>query len=90
MLFVSLLPPVAIRRLAVVGFCASILLMMLLPFLGVETKGAHRWIDLMGISVQPSEFLKPCFAIVMACLHRRNWTAGVSAGMRCSTYQRCG
>ena len=75
MLFVSLLPPVAIRRLAVVGFSASILLMMLVPFIGTQTKGAHRWIDMAGFSIQPSEFMKPCFAVVMAwvCseMHRR-------------------
>ncbi len=66
MLFVSMLPPVAIRRLAVIGFCASIVLLMLVPFIGAQTKGAHRWIDLMGISIQPSEFMKPCFAVVIA------------------------
>jgi len=75
MVFVSFLPPVAIRRLAVVGFCASIFLMVLVPFIGVQTKGAHRWIDMAGISIQPSEFMKPCFAIVMAWVcaenHRR-------------------
>lgn len=66
MVLVSMLPPVAVRRLAVLGFCASLFLMLLVPFIGVQTKGAHRWIDLAGISVQPSEFMKPCFAIVMA------------------------
>jgi len=75
MFIISLLPPVAIRRLAVVGFCASIALMVLVPFIGVQTKGAHRWIDIMGLSIQPSEFMKPCFAVVMAWVcaekHRR-------------------
>lgn len=75
MFVVSLLPPVAIRRLAVVGFSASVFLMMLVPFIGVQTKGAHRWIDIAGVSIQPSEFMKPCFAIVMAWVcaenHRR-------------------
>ena len=66
MLFVSLLPPVAIRRLAVLGFCGSIALMFLVPVIGVQTKGAHRWIDIAGLSIQPSEFMKPCFAIVTA------------------------
>jgi cell division protein FtsW len=75
MLVVSLLPPVAIRRLAVLGFCASMALMVLVPFIGVQTKGAHRWIDIFGLSIQPSEFMKPCFAIVTAWVcsdnHRR-------------------
>ena len=36
--------------------------------IGVEIKGARRWISLPGMSVQPSEFLKPCFTIVAAWL----------------------
>jgi cell division protein FtsW len=75
MLFVSLLPPVAIRRIAVVGFCCSILLMLLVPIIGEQTKGAHRWIDIAGFSIQPSELMKPCFAVVTAWVlsdnHRR-------------------
>ncbi len=75
MLTVSLLPPVAIRRVAVVGFVVSILMMALLPFMGVETKGAHRWLTIGNASIQPSEFMKPCFAVVMAWIcaenHRR-------------------
>lgn len=75
MLGVSLLPPVALRRLAVLGFIASLGLMVLVPFMGAQTKGAHRWIDIAGVSIQPSEFMKPCFAIVMAWVcsenHRR-------------------
>ena len=66
MLGVSLLPPTLIRRLAVLGLTASLVLMMLVPFFGESTKGAHRWISLLGISVQPSEVMKPCFAVVMA------------------------
>lgn len=66
MVGVSLLPAVEVRRLAVIGFALSIGLMLLVPFFGVETKGAHRWISIHGFSLQPSEFMKPCFAIVMA------------------------
>ena len=36
--------------------------------IGVEIKGARRWISLPGMSLQPSEFLKPCFAVVTAWL----------------------
>ena len=72
MLVVSLLPTVAIRRIGVVGFSASMVMMVLVLFLGTQTKGAHRWIDLGGISIQPSEFMKPCFAIVMAWICAEN------------------
>ena len=36
--------------------------------IGVEIKGARRWINLPGLSLQPSEFVKPTFAIVAAWL----------------------
>jgi cell division protein FtsW len=35
---------------------------------GHEIKGARRWVSLPGMSVQPSEFLKPCFAVTAAYL----------------------
>ena len=33
---------------------------------GVDINGAHRWLDLSGFMVEPSEFLKPAFAILAA------------------------
>lgn len=63
---VSMMSPLWVRRLAVVGFAASVLLMMLAPFLGTEIKGAARWVYIGGLSIQPSEFVKPTFAIVAA------------------------
>lgn len=72
MFVVSMLPQAAIRRLAVVGFVASILLMLLVPLFGVNTKGAYRWIEIGGFSIQPSEFMKPCFAVVMAWVCAEN------------------
>lgn len=72
MFFVSMLPPLAVRRLAVVGFIGSIILMMLVLVIGESTKGAHRWINILGLSVQPSEFMKPCFAVLMAWVCAEN------------------
>ncbi len=66
MIITSMFPPVMIRRLATLGLAASIFLMMLVPLFSEQTKGAHRWINLLGISVQPSEFMKPFFAVVIA------------------------
>ena len=67
MFVVSLMPPVAIRRWAVIGCLGSFLALMALPFIGTDFgKGATRWISLGFASVQPSEFLKPCLAVVAA------------------------
>jgi len=66
MIAFSMLTPVQIRRLACVGFAVTLLLLMLVPLVGDETKGAHRWIRFAGLSLQPSEFAKPFFAVVSA------------------------
>jgi len=65
---VSLLTPRNIRRLALVGCILAIGLTALTLVHGIEIKGARRWIALPGMSIQPSEFLKPCFAVVTAWL----------------------
>lgn len=65
---VSLLSPRSVRRVAIVGCIMALALTAATMVVGVEIKGARRWIALPGMSVQPSEFLKPCFAIVAAWL----------------------
>jgi len=65
---VSLLPPRSVRRVAFIGFAIAIALLALTFVIGVEIKGARRWIYLPGLSLQPSEFVKPTFAIVTAWL----------------------
>src|SRR3546814_16203836 len=65
---VSLATPRWIRRLACLGLIASIVLLVLTLVAGPEIKGATRWISLGSLSLQPSEFAKPCFAVVTAWL----------------------
>ena len=65
----SMMTPSMIRRLGVLGFMITFLMLILLPFLGTDFgKGAVRWYSLGFISLQPSEFLKPGFIIVTAWL----------------------
>ncbi|MDO8605336.1 MAG: putative lipid II flippase FtsW [Phaeospirillum sp.] len=66
MVGVSLLTPKQVRRLAVLGLIASVALLVLVPLLGAEVKGAKRWLTIAGVSIQPSEFVKPMFAVVGA------------------------
>ncbi|NRB36088.1 MAG: cell division protein FtsW [Rhodobacteraceae bacterium] len=69
MLIVSMLSLTLIRRLAVLGCGIGILALLLLPVLGTDFgKGATRWYSLGFASVQPSEFLKPCFVVTAAWL----------------------
>jgi cell division protein FtsW len=64
----SFLPPRQLRRLALVVFAVSLALVAATLWYGAEVKGARRWITLVGISVQPSEFLKPSFVILISWL----------------------
>jgi len=62
----SLLTPRWVKRMGVLGlFFVWLPLTALATFYGPEIKGAHRWLH-VGFSLQPSEFLKPCFAIFAA------------------------
>ena len=63
---VSLLASRNVRRLAVVALFGMLALMLLTLVAGVEIKGARRWISIAGFSLQPSEFVKPAFAVVSA------------------------
>ena len=70
---VSTLTPRQVRRLGVILFLVFLGLTALTLVWGDEIKGARRWIDLGPMSIQPSEFLKPTFAIFAAwmfALHR--------------------
>ncbi len=67
MLIVSLMSPILVRRLAILGFLAAFVAVALLPFFGTDFgKGATRWYSLGFASLQPSEFLKPGFIVVAA------------------------
>lgn len=68
MLLISFLPPRHIRRLALLVFLLSLALVAATLQFGAEVKGARRWIVLLGVNLQPSEFLKPAFVILVAWL----------------------
>jgi len=68
MFIVSLQTPRTIRRTALAVFVVFALLLAYTLVGGVEIKGARRWINLPGLSIQPSEFVKPCFAVICAWL----------------------
>ena len=64
----SLLSPRLIRRASLGVFALSMVLMVVTLVLGAEIKGASRWIQFAGFSIQPSEFAKPAFVVVCAWL----------------------
>lgn len=76
MMMTSMMSPVLVRRLAVLGFLVAFVALAFLPFFGTDFgKGAVRWYGLGFASVQPSEFLKPGFVVVAA------WMMAASADL---------
>ena len=57
-----------IRRISVILFIFALIATFCTLFSDSANKGAARWIRIFGISVQPSEFVKPLFAVVTAWL----------------------
>ncbi len=69
----SFLSPREVRQVSLIVFLVSLVLVAATPHFGAEIKGARRWLVILGINVQPSEFLKPAFVILIA------WLFGESA-----------
>jgi cell division protein FtsW len=67
MFLTSMMTPIVVRRLSVIGFLVAFVAMAFLPVFGTDFgKGAMRWYSLGFASIQPSEFLKPGFVVVAA------------------------
>ncbi len=62
---VSFLSPRWVRRAAGALFLVALGGILLTLLFGVEIKGARRWINIVGLTIQPSEFIKP--AVVVLC-----------------------
>lgn len=72
MLAISMLDAKQIRRLSVILFIISFILLIFLPIVGTEIKGAKRWISLKFFVLEPSEVLKFSFIIFSAWMFSEN------------------
>ncbi|NLK66834.1 MAG: rod shape-determining protein RodA [Campylobacteraceae bacterium] len=50
----------------------GIALLLGVEFFGVSKMGAKRWIELFGVSIQPSEIIKPAFILMLAYMIKKN------------------
>jgi cell division protein FtsW len=65
MIGISMVPREMARRGGILLGASMLLFLVLVPIMGSEVNGAKRWINL-GVKFQPSEFIKPAYAILMA------------------------
>ncbi len=68
MIGLSFLSSRQVRRIAAVMLVCGLVALIAVLFVGLEIKGSRRWIFLAGMSLQPSEFIKPPFVIITAWL----------------------
>jgi len=86
LLAASLLSPIGVRRAGLAAFGLALALMVATLLWGPLVNGAHRWLEIEGITFQPSELAKPGFAVVTAWLlamHQRqaDWRYGAFAAL---------
>ena len=66
MILISLIETNFLKKIIVPLFILSFILLGLVPILGIEVKGAKRWLDFYFFRLQPIELLKPFFILVTA------------------------
>lgn len=81
---VSMLSRKSVWRLATIMLAGASFLTLCTVFFGAEIKGATRWLHLFGFSLQPSEFIKPAFAVTSAWLLTRRHHEDGFPGFRLS------
>ena len=64
----SMLNEVWSRRVCAIVFCASFVMLTAILVVGHEAKGAQRWIEFGGFTLQPSEFAKPALIVLSGWL----------------------
>ena len=68
MIIISTLKTELLMKFVAPLFIVSFILLAIVPIVGVEVKGAKRWIDLYFFRLQPIEILKPFFILMTAKL----------------------
>ena len=64
MILLSFLETQLLKKFIVPFFALSFIFLALVPFFGIEVKGAKRWLDFHFFRLQPIELLKPFFILI--------------------------
>ena len=64
MIVISLIKTELLIKLVVPSFIITFIFLALVPIIGVEVKGAKRWLDFFFFRLQPIEILKPFFILI--------------------------
>ena len=64
MILISMIETSILKKLIIPLFIFSFMFLALVPIIGIEVKGAKRWLDFYFFRLQPIELLKPFFVLV--------------------------
>ena len=64
MIFISAMETNLLKKIIVPLFMFFLILLIMVPIIGVEVKGAKRWLNLYFFKIQPIELLKPFFILI--------------------------
>ena len=66
MFFVSFVEIKSLKKSIFPLFLITFAILLLVPFIGYEVKGARRWLDFYFFKIQPIELIKPFFVLAVA------------------------
>ncbi len=66
MIFISLLNNELVNKIILPCFLVFFVTLALVPLIGIEVKGAKRWLNLYFFNFQPIEFIKPFFILLVS------------------------
>ena len=73
MIAISLFNTNLLNKILLPAFLLFLITMILVPFFGIEVKGAKRWLNLYIFRFQPTEFIKPFFILIVAQIISSHW-----------------
>ena len=73
MITISLLDTSLLNKILLPIFLVFFITMILVPFFGIEVKGAKRWLNFYIFRFQPIEFIKPFFILIVAQIISSHW-----------------
>ena len=78
MIFISALNTNLVNKSLLPIFLIFFIILILVPFVGVEIKGAKRWLNFFSLRFQPIEFIKPFFVLIVAQTIGLKWTRNMN------------
>ena len=78
MVFISVINTELLNKTLIPIFLIFFFTLILVPIIGIEVKGAKRWLSLFGFNFQPVELIKPFFILIVAQIISFSWIKNVN------------